>query len=86
MENILVLGVLACSPLSTGYRITYFDCQNPKDLNQYNFLEYCSMNEDMEAEQKTLYSEGKMYRPVATAAKLSGVPSQFTVVCFHTMS
>ena len=53
--NTLVLGALAFSSLSAGYRITYFDYQKPKYLNQYNFLEYCSINEDMEVEQKTLY-------------------------------
>ena len=81
LKNIWVLGVLVCSPLHNGYRITYFDCQKPKDLNQYNFLEYCSMNEDMEAEQKTLYILQRRKNVQTSGHSCEVIRSTFTIHC-----
>ena len=79
--NTLVLGALAFSILSTGYRITYFDCQKPKDLNQYNFLEYCSINEDMEVEQKTLYILQRRKNVQTSGHSCEVIRSTFTIHC-----
>ena len=81
MENILVLGVLACSYLGNGYRITYFDCQKPKYLTQYNFLEYCRMNEEMQTEQKTLYILQRKKNVQTSGHSCEVIRSTFTIHC-----